>query len=312
MDPARPPPSLLTADEIAFYHREGYLKIENAVSTSQLAKMLQLTQELIDASRGITESTSVFELDEGHSSESPRLTRIKEIVDVSPYFLEVLRDSKLTGVLRDLLGEDVVLGTTKLNVKAPLDVKTNVGGRQVEWHQDWAFYPATNDSLLTIGLMLHDVTSENSPLQIIPGSHLGPVLSHHSKEYGYFAGAIDPADPLFHKEKAVSLTGKAGTITVHHVRLLHGSSANKSDKSRWMCFFECAAADAWPLCGGSCFSNKGQGELWDMVGRRMVIGKPTLCPRVKECPIRLCLPPAPIGGSIFKTQRSGGAKSAFD
>ena len=41
------------------------------------------------------------------------------------------------------------------------------------------FIPHTNDSLLAFGLMLEDVNLENGPLQVIPGSHKGPVLSHH-------------------------------------------------------------------------------------------------------------------------------------
>ena len=52
---------------------------------------------------------------------------------------------------RQLLGQVVRLQTTKLNTKAP------GGGAAVEWHQDWAFYPHTNDDLLAIGLMLEDV-----------------------------------------------------------------------------------------------------------------------------------------------------------
>ena len=82
----------------------------------------------------------------------------------------------------------------------------------VEWHQDWAFYPHTNDSLLAFGLMLEDVNLENGPLQVIPGSHKGPVLSHHHN--GIFCGAINPEDPDFQREKIVTLTGKAGSMTV--------------------------------------------------------------------------------------------------
>ncbi len=77
-------------------------------------------------------------------------------------------------MLRDLFGLDVAIQTSKLNTKAP------EGGQAVEWHQDWAFYPATNSSLLAVGLMLDDVDAENGPLQVIPGSHKGPLLSHMS------------------------------------------------------------------------------------------------------------------------------------
>ena len=53
----------------------------------------------------------------------------------------------------------------------------------------------------------------------------------------------------FHLEKVGgvgTLTGKAGDMTVHHVRLLHGSAPNRSDRARKILFYECARADAWP------------------------------------------------------------------
>ena len=66
-------------------------------------------------------------------------------------------------------------------------------GSPVEWHQDWAFYPHTNDDILAIGVMLDDTDLENGPLMVVPGSHKGPVWNHHGED-GRFAGLVDPAD----------------------------------------------------------------------------------------------------------------------
>ena len=140
---------------------------------------------------------------------------------------------RIKAVLQALLGPTVRLQTTKLNTKAP------GGGAAVEWHQDWAFYPHTNDDLLAIGLILADVDEANGPLMVIPGSHKGPTLDHTRN--GVFAGAVDPADPLFDLSKAVTLTGRAGSMSIHHVRLLHGSAPNMSDRARLICFYELAA-----------------------------------------------------------------------
>ena len=274
------------------------------IETLQLEKLRAITYGLIDQSRSVTESDDRFDLDRGHSAETPRLTRIKLPHKQDPYYWEILTQSKVTEVLTDLLGPDTFLNTAKLNTKAP------GGGAAVEWHQDWAFYPATNDSLLAFGLMLEDVTEDNGPLLVIPGSHKGPVLSHHND--GVFCGAIDPEDPLFEPEKAVTLTGKAGDMTVHHVRILHGSAPNVSDRARMILFYECVAADAWPLLGGSSYIHSlGQRAFWDDLQDRMITGKPCLTPRLEQVPVLLPLPPAKDNSSIFKTQESGGAKSAF-
>ena len=142
---------------------------------------------MIERSRAVRESDAVFDLDEGHSAETPRLTRVKHPHLNVPGFDEVLHAARVKAVLQDLLGPTVRLQTTKLNTKAP------GGGAAVEWHQDWAFYPHTNDDLLAIGLILADVDEANGPLMVIPGSHKGPTLDHTRN--GVFAGAIDPSDP---------------------------------------------------------------------------------------------------------------------
>ncbi|MBY6122396.1 phytanoyl-CoA dioxygenase family protein [Mameliella alba] len=295
---------MLSREQQDFYAENGYLKVEQVVTPEELAELQAVTDGLIDASRAITESDDRFDLDTGHSADAPRLTRIKLPHKQHPVYDRILKHSKVTEVLNDLLGPDTVLNTAKLNCKAP------GGGAAVEWHQDWAFYPATNDSLLAFGLMLEDVTEDNGPLLVIPGSHKGPVLSHHAG--GVFCGAIDPDDPLFEKDRIVTLTGKAGDMTVHHVRLLHGSAPNVSDRARKILFYECASADAWPLLGGSSYIHSlGQRKFWTDFQDRMITGAPVFTPRLADVPVTLPLPPAPDNTSIFKTQMSGGAKSAF-
>jgi len=296
----------LSRADIASYREQGYLLVENAVSADQLAALRKTTDGLIDASRAITKSNDQYDLDEGHSVENPRLTRIKLPHKLDPIYWEVLVNSRIIEVLTDLLGADVALQTAKLNIKAP------GGGMAVEWHQDWAFYPHTNDDLLAVGLMLDDVDADNGPLQVIPGSHRGPVLDHSNRD-GVFCGAVDPDDPDFHLEDAVTFTGRAGSATVHHVRMLHGSAPNRSQRSRMILFYECLAADAWPLVGADNYIHRqGPSAVWEDLSERMICGEPSLQPRIESNPVRIPLPLSPESGSIFKVQKSGGAHSAFE
>lgn len=296
---------MLSREQIDFYNENGYLMVENAVTPEQLKALQETTYRLIDASRPVTETNDVYDLDDGHSPDNPRLTRIKLPHKQDPLYWDVLKNSAITEVLTDLLGPDTLIQTSKLNTKAP------GGGQAVEWHQDWAFYPHTNDSMLAFGLMLEDVNESNGPLKVIPGSHKGPVLAHTNAD-GVFCGAVDPSDPDFHLDQAVTLTGKAGSMTVHHARTLHGSAPNTSDRNRLILFYECHAADAWPILGaGSYIHSLGQRAFYADLQDRIVTGKLTMTPRMEALPIRLPLPPAPQSGSIFKTQKSGGARSAF-
>ena len=87
---------MLTAEQRDFYHENGYLLVENAVTPEQLARLREITYRLIDASRGVTESNEVYDLDAGHSAEAPRLTRIKLPHKRDRYFWDLIRDSRLT------------------------------------------------------------------------------------------------------------------------------------------------------------------------------------------------------------------------
>lgn len=295
---------MLTDEQKRFYAENGYLMVEDAVTPEQLARLRDITYRLIDASRTVDESDAVYDLDRGHGPDSPRLTRIKLPHKQDPYFWEILTNSAVTEVLNDLLGSDTTIITSKLNTKAP------GGGAAVEWHQDWAFYPHTNDDLLAFGLMLEDVDAANGPLMVIPGTHRGPILDHRMN--GVFCGAIDPDDTLFERDRAVTLTGKAGSMTVHHARLLHGSAPNRSDRARMILFYEIARADAWPILGASSYIHElGQRRFWQDLQDRVVTGRPCLTPRLEPVPVRMPLPPPPDNTSIFKTQQSAGQKSAF-
>jgi ectoine hydroxylase-related dioxygenase (phytanoyl-CoA dioxygenase family) len=295
---------MLSPDQISFYRENGYLLIRNALLPDQLATLQRLTDEFIEASRAVSESNDVYDLDEGHSAIQPKLTRIKLPHIQHPAFWEVATSERLTSFLKPLVGNDIRLHTSKLNTKAP------GGGAAVEWHQDWAFYPHTNDDMFALGIMLEDVEETNGPLMIIPGTHKGPMLSHHHD--GIFCGAIDPADPLFDLERAVTITGKAGDMSVHHVRLLHGSAPNMSDRARKILFYEMGAADAWPINGSSgAYTGMVQGDVWAKLQQNMVCGVQPVGARLADVPVVMPVPPAPDSSSIFKVQKSGGAVSAF-
>ena len=129
--------------------------------------------------------------------------------------------------------------------------------------------------------MLDDVTPENGPLQVIPGSHRGPIHNHQND--GFFVGAIDVAGAGLDLGKAVTLTGTAGSMTIHHARAIHGSALNISGRPRRMLFYEIAAADAWPLA--TFLPNYRDFEQF--FSERMITGTPTLEPRMVSVPIRM-------------------------
>jgi len=128
----------LSPEQKAFYDTNGYLLIEDAVTADQLAALRAVTQVLTETSRAVTASDDIYDLDTGHSADNPRLTRVRLPHERHPLFWEVLRCSRMTQVLTDLLGPDTNLITSNL-ITSKLNTKAPEGGREVEWHQDWAF-----------------------------------------------------------------------------------------------------------------------------------------------------------------------------
>jgi phytanoyl-CoA hydroxylase len=137
------------------------------------------------------------------------------------------------------------------------------------------------------------MTLENGPLLVLPGTHRGPVYDHHVD--GCFSGAMDPTSIDLDFSKAVALTAPAGSMSFHHVRLVHGSAQNTSEQPRQLLLYEYAAADAWPLMGIKKL------EEFDA---RLLSGAPTITPRLADVPVRMPLPPAPHQGSIYENQTS--------
>ncbi len=279
---------MLSAAQVQSYGDEGYIVLPGVLSPQEVSTLQRVTDEFIDRSRHLTATDSVFDLEEGHSAENPRLRRIKEPDEQHPAYGALVRHAGILDILKQLMSPAIRYDKMKLNLKP------GNGGEAVEWHQDWAFYPHTNDDLCAVGVMIDDMTPENGPLLVVPGSHKGPILDHHQD--GVFVGAVtDPrGDAAF--AKAVPLLGKAGDISVHHVRTLHASAVNYSDRHRRLLLLQMRAADAWPLIPAT--------QDFGAYNSLMLVGEASVSPRLTNVPVRLPLPRAVSNkASIFDKQK---------
>lgn len=281
------PPKVLSQEQRESYFENGYLLLEMFVQDAWLERLWQVTNEFIEESRSWTASGSKFDLEPGHGPETPRLRRLTQPVEHHPLYWEFASQGPIVDVAEDLLGPDVKFHHSKLNFK------WSDGGEEVKWHQDIQFYPHTNYSVLAIGLYLNDVDEEMGPMGVVPGSHNAELFDLYNDK-DQWVGCIDDADlvrvPL---EKAVYLKGPAGSITVHHSRMVHGSVPNSSPRMRPLLINAYSSADALtvtPHPVPSCHNGK------------IVRGKPA---RWIDYDPRPCLiPPDWSGGysSIFAAQ----------
>ncbi len=291
-------PEVLSSDQIAGYNENGYLVLENQVPADWIAKIRDEIARFETEAATMTTSNDRLDLEDSHTPQEPRLRRVKLPHTISDVVRELMYSDHILAPARDLIGPDLRLHTTKLNMKS-------AGyGAAVEWHQDYAFYPHTNDDILAIGVLIDDMAPENGPLMVYPRSHKGPVFDHHVD--GVFAGAMLPEENGLDPADAVQLVGPAGSISIHHGRIVHGSSLNTSDRARRILFYEMMAADAFPIMGSM--------TRWDGIedyDSRMLCGETTKNPRLKDIPVRIPQPQPDVPISIYEIQK-GMKKRAFD
>jgi phytanoyl-CoA hydroxylase len=278
---------MISDRDVAFYRDNGYLVVRDVLSKAEVEALRAVTDEFVERARKLTQHDEIFDLEDSHSAAEPRVRRIKTPHQWHDTYRRMVDHPNVLPVLQKLWGPAIRFDVSKLNLKA-------AGyGAPVEWHQDWAFYPHTNDDLAAVGIMMDDVDDANGPLLVIPKSHLGPIFDHHAD--GVFCGAMDPARGEVDYRTAVPLKGPAGSITIHHARTVHGSATNTSGRPRRLLLHQYRAADAWPILGVPDYQ---------AFRSQLLCGEETIEPRVTAVPVRLPLPPATNQGSIYENQRS--------
>lgn len=163
---------------------------------------------------------------------------------------EVVRHPDLLGPARQLVGEEVYVHQSKVNLKAPFT------GDQWEWHQDYIYWlqddGLARPDLINVSVFLDEVTEFNGPLTFIPGSHRNGVLAGTQADgmpMGYedapawvatltaeekFRISPRTIEDLARSNGMVSPKGPAGSVLFFDPNLLHASSPNLSPFRRAM------------------------------------------------------------------------------
>ena len=219
------PPRVLDQQQRKHFFEKGYLLVKSAVSEEWVNRLRDLSLEFVERSRKESESGRDFDLAPGHSASSPSLRRLKRPDDQHPLFWQFVTEV-LPDYAADLVGPDVTFHHSKLNFKWG-DEKD-----EVKWHQDIQFYPQTNYSSLTIGLLLEDTGLEDGAVAVIPGSHEGPLYDLYGEEGQWCGHLMDSDVETLDLNKVVYLTGPAGSLTIHNCRTVHSSLTSNSEGIR--------------------------------------------------------------------------------
>ncbi|HCA13287.1 MAG TPA: restriction endonuclease subunit S, partial [Alphaproteobacteria bacterium] len=181
------------------YQRDGYVTMKDAVTPEALAAMRTQLDIWADESRQhdapygqIMDGRPRFDVEPAtHGPDTPALRRITSPIEISDDFLAVARDNAALDLLAEVMSPNIKLQASKVNLKLP------GSGTNVRYHQDFPFEPHSNDDLCTVLIFLDDVTLDNGPLEVVPGTHRGELYTLWHD--GVFTGAVDHSVEATHR-----------------------------------------------------------------------------------------------------------------
>jgi hypothetical protein len=217
---------LLTADQVAEFFREGFLALGSPqISQAEIHWCRDILMSLISRNIGRKEGRLIdlSAREDGDGGVTPQLFR------PSLYATELSKWSyrnKGLAIAKQLLGPHATLAADAAVFKP-----SRIGGI-TPWHQDEAYNnPQFYQEQITIWTALFDTTPLNGAMAFIPRSHKLGVLPHRLNGGAREANSIECCGE-FDRTATKVCPIRAGGITIHHGRTIHGASRNLSDGPR--------------------------------------------------------------------------------
>jgi ectoine hydroxylase len=211
---------------LAEYEEQGFVFRPDVLSATEVGVLTADLDDVLateaDARRVILEADGVTP----RTVVNPHLYR--------DAFARLVRHPALLATVEDLLGEQVYAWQLGVNCKAAF------AGDVWFWHQDYPAYleddhiPAPR--MVNALIFLDEVTTLNSPLMLVPGSHRYtgemPEAGDQGTSYTFRYSGVATVQQQVAEGGIVVPTGAPGSVIFMHVNTLHGSTANLSPWSR--------------------------------------------------------------------------------
>jgi non-haem Fe2+, alpha-ketoglutarate-dependent halogenase len=199
-------PKLLTEAQIAQYEAEGYLAPIRVMEEGE-ALALRHKLEAVEAEMG-----GPLRGDLRHKTHL-----------LFPFLAELVRHPSILDAIEDVLGPDILCWSSNFFIKEAADPAF------VSWHQDSTYWGLSSPDVATAWVALTPSNDANGAMAVVPGSHKLDQMPHRDTFHRHnlltrgqeVAVEVDEA-------KAVPLNLRPGEMSLHHVRLVHGSAPNPS------------------------------------------------------------------------------------
>jgi hypothetical protein len=203
-------PKLLNETQVAAYARDGYLAPIRVMSEGD-ARAARATLEAIEAGMG-----GPLRGDLRHKAHL-----------LFPFLAEMIRHPAILDAVEDLLGPDILCWNTNFFIK---EAETP---SFVSWHQDSTYWGLSSPDVCTAWVALTPSNLDNGAMAVIPRTHMMDQIAHRDTfdRHNLLTRGQEIAVEVDERE-AVPLLLRPGEMSLHHVRLVHGSPPNPSPDRR--------------------------------------------------------------------------------
>jgi non-heme Fe2+,alpha-ketoglutarate-dependent halogenase len=200
----------LTEEQKVFYRDQGYLlDLPPIYTTEEMATMNNELPQLLAL------------LKQGETAKD-----IREWHETSRFLYDIVMNPKIHDLVEGILGQNFFIWASSFFIKEPFS-KSTVG-----WHQDAYYWPMTPHNTVTVWLAFDDVDAVNGAMKLIPGSQRYGIINHKRSEKTDSVLTLELASRTVSEADAIQFHLKAGEVSLHDDRAVHGSPANPSARRR--------------------------------------------------------------------------------
>ncbi|MEU9189172.1 ectoine hydroxylase [Streptomyces sp. NPDC048484] len=225
-EPGTPGP--IPGADLQSYERDGFLSVEQLIEDDEVALYRAELERMVTDPAVRADERSIIE------PQSQEIRSVFEVHRTSEIFAQLVRDERVVGRARQILGSDVYVHQSRINVKP------GFGASGFYWHSDFETWHAEdglpNMRTVSVSIALTENHDTNGGLMIMPGSHhtylgcSGATPKDNYKKSLQMQDAGTPSDEAltkFASQHGIKLfTGRAGSATWFDCNCMHGSGDN--------------------------------------------------------------------------------------
>jgi len=142
------------------------------------------------------------------------------------WLADLVRHPAILDAVEDVLGPNLLVWSTSFFIKGPRDAAF------VSWHQDATYWGLSEPDVVTAWVAFTEATVDNGAMRMVPGSHGEQLVHRDTFAANNLLSRGQEIEVAVDEARGVDIVLRAGEMSLHHVRMVHGSPPNRSDDRR--------------------------------------------------------------------------------